>query len=404
MTMQAKTRALVALDTGANAELVQQALPVEGDIEIAGLVHGLDEAWRTLHETDVDLVLVACAGYSERALIFIEGAVRELPSRPVVAMCEGSPNGFVRRVFEMGADDLLRLPESAEDVVFALQKAVARKQGTASGASTGLAPLIGVLGPKGGTGKTLTAANLGVVLAKAGHRVAAVDLDLQFGDLGLSLGLQPERTIFDLAKSAGSIDAEKVAAYLIHHDSGLDVLLAPSRPDQAGSVIVEFLRELYGALRTSHDFVIVDTPPGFTPEVIATIDSSTDLVVVGMLDSLSLKNTKLGLETLELMGYNPGRIRVVLNRADSRVGITPDDVAAILGREPDVLVPSDRDVPRALNEAVPIVSAKPGSGVAKAFARLADVYSDRAKAAAVGDVMPNGAPSKARRGFFAKGA
>jgi pilus assembly protein CpaE len=404
MTMQAKPRALVALDTGTNAELVQRALPDDGDIEIAGLVDGLDEAWRTLHETDVDLVVVACTGYSERALIFIEGAVRELPSRPVVAMCEGSPNGFVRRVFEMGADDLLRLPESAEEVAFALQKAVARKLGTAPGAPTGLAPLICILGPKGGTGKTVTAANLGVSLAKAGHRVAAVDLDLQFGDLGLSLGLQPERTIFDLAKSAGSLDSEKVAAYLVHHDSGLKVLLAPSRPDQAAAIAVEFLRELYGALRTSHDFVIVDTPPGFTPEVIATIDSSTELVVVGMLDSLSLKNTKLGLETLELMGYNPGRIRVVLNRADSRVGITPGDVEAILGREPDVLVPSDRDVPRALNEAVPIVTAKSGSGVAKAFTRLADVYSDRAKAAAAGDPNANGASPKARRGFLAKGA
>jgi pilus assembly protein CpaE len=181
------------------------------------------------------------------------------------------------------------------------------------------------------------------------------------------------------------------------------VLLAPSRPDQAAAVTVEFLRELYGALRTSHDFVIVDTPPGFTPEVIATIDSSTDLVVVGMLDSLSLKNTKLGLETLELMGYNPGRIRVVLNRADSRVGITPDDVEAILGREPDVLVPSDRDVPRALNEAVPIVSAKSGSGVAKAFSRLADVYSDRKKASSNGEVRAEPASTRARRTFFARG-
>jgi pilus assembly protein CpaE len=205
-----------------------------------------------------------------------------------------------------------------------------------------------------------------------------------------------------LAKSAGSIDSEKVAAYLVHHESGLNVLLAPSRPDQAAAVTVEFLRELYGALRTAHDFVIVDTPPGFTPEVIATIDSSTDLVVVGMLDSLSLKNTKLGLETLELMGYNPARIRVVLNRADSRVGITADDVDAILGRQPDVLVPSDRDVPRALNEAVPIVNAKRGSGVAKAFVQLAEVYSERKKAADNGNGKREVPGPKARRGFLAK--
>jgi len=395
--MQTKVRAFVALDTGANLEFVQQALPVEGEIEVTDIVEGLDEAWRTLHETDVDLLIVACAGYSERALLFIDGAVRELPSRPVVAMCEGSPNGFVRRVFEMGADDLLRLPGTADEVGFALQKAVARRQGAATSNGPDLAPLICILGPKGGTGKTLVSANLGVSLAQQGHRVAAVDLDLQFGDLGLSLGLQPERTIFDLAKSAGSIDSEKVAAYLVRHESGLEVLLAPSRPDQAATVTVEFLREVYSALRVGHDFVIVDTPPGFTPEVIATIDNSTDLIIVGMLDSLSLKNTKLGLETLQLMGYNPARISIVLNRADSRVGITSEDVAAVLGRAPDLLLPSDREVPRALNEAVPIVTAKRGSGVARAFVRLAELHAARLPASANGAGDADGAASKPRR-------
>jgi pilus assembly protein CpaE len=121
--------------------------------------------------------------------------------------------------------------------------------------------------------------------------------------------------------------------------------------------------------------VIVDTPPGFTPEVIATIDASSEVCMVGMLDSLSLKNTKLGLETLDLMGYDTERISLVLNRADSRVGITSDDVSTIVGRGPDVSVPSDREIPRSINEGTPIVAAKQGSGAAKAFRSLADRYA-----------------------------
>jgi pilus assembly protein CpaE len=311
-------KTLVALDTGVSAANVQSALPVGGEIEVWGVVEGFDEAWRTLQETTTDLVVVACGGYSDRALYFIEGAVRETPTRPVVVLCDGSPNGFVRRVFEVGADDIITLPQSSEDVYFALQKAVARKQGAAVASGAALAPLICVLGPKGGTGKTLTTSNLGVALAQAGHRVAAVDLDLQFGDLGLALGLNPERTVFDLTKSGGSIDGEKLEAYLVEHESGLRLLLAPSRPDQASVITVELVREVYAGLRTTHDFVLVDTPPGFTPEVISSIDSSSDIVIVGMLDSLSLKNTKLGLETLDLMGYDPTRVKVVLNRSDSR--------------------------------------------------------------------------------------
>jgi len=93
-----------------------------------------------------------------------------------------------------------------------------------------------------------------------------------------------------------------------------------------------------------------------------------------MLDSLSLKNTKLGLETLAMMGYESDRTRLVLNRADSRVGITRDDVVSIVGRTPDIAVPSDRDIPRSINEGEPIVRAKTKSEAAKAFRSLASMY------------------------------
>src|ERR671932_2692580 len=103
---------------------------------------------------------------------------------------------------------------------------MARRNGATASGAAALGSLICVLGPKGGIGKTLTSANLGVALAAAGRKVAIVDLDLQFGDVGLSLGLTPQRTIFDLVKSAGSLDAEKVEAYLTRHECGAQVLMA----------------------------------------------------------------------------------------------------------------------------------------------------------------------------------
>ena len=102
-----------------------------------------------------------------------------------------------------------------------------------------------MLGPKGGSGKTLVSANLGVALAEAGQRVAIVDLDLQFGDVALCLGLAPERTFYDLALAGGTLDAQKLDAYLMTHSSGLRVLLAPTRPDQASAVSVELIRDVY---------------------------------------------------------------------------------------------------------------------------------------------------------------
>ena len=371
---------LVALDAGVDDARLRALLASAADIDVAGLVHGLERGWSAVREQASDAVILACPPGSDSALWFLRELVRAEKDRPVIVLSDGSPNGFVRHAFEAGADDVLVLdapgadPIVAQQLRFALEKAVARRTGAAQGAGTALGSLICVLGPKGGIGKTLTSANLGVALAAAGRKVAIVDLDLQFGDIGLSLGLAPERTLYDLIKSGGSLDVEKVEAYLTPHPSGARVLVAPVRPDQANAVTIEFLRELYPLLRAAHDFVVVDTPPGFSPEVIASIDSSTDVCLVGMLDSLSLKNTKLGLETLELMGYERHRIRVVLNRADTNVGVTVDDVAAIVGSPPDVAIPSHRDVVRSINEGMPIVLSRPRSDVAKAFRSLAAGY------------------------------
>jgi pilus assembly protein CpaE len=367
-------RTLIALDEGVDRELFQAALPAESDVHFVGIVDGLEDSWNALQETPTDLLVVACKGYSDRALFLIDGAVKQRPERPIVVLGQDAPDGFVRRVFESGADDIVILPNSPEEVRFAFEKAVARKQGAAVATGAALSPMICILGPKGGAGKTLVAANLAVSLANAGHKVAVVDLDLQFGDVGLALGLSPEKTIYELAKSGGSLDAEKLEGYLANHESGARVLMAPTRPDHAGAITTEFLREVYAALRVSHDYVIVDTPPGFTPEVIAATDSSSHICMVGVLDALSLKNTKLGLETLDLMGYDEDRITLVLNRADSRVGINADDVRTVMGRKPDVLLPSDRDIPRAVNEGVPIVLLKTRSEAAKAFRALADGF------------------------------
>jgi pilus assembly protein CpaE len=379
--MPAAFTALVTLDGAADADVVRSVLGETSGLELVGVLDGLEAGWSALGERATDVVILACAPDSEQALGFLREATRKYRDRPVVVLSAPSANGFVRHAVEAGAEDLVMLPArigadagvAAAQLQFAIDKAVARRRGGGRETTT-LGPLICVLGPKGGVGKTLTSGNLAVALASANNRVALVDLDLQFGDVGLSLGLSPERTMYDLIKSGGSMDAEKLDAYLMPHPSGVRVLMAPVRPDQAGAVTSEFLRELYPLLRATHDFVVVDTPPGFTPEVITSIDSSTDVCLVGMLDSLSLKNMKLGLETLSLMGYDGERIRVVLNRADTNVGVTPDDVQAILGRAADVLVPSHRDVVRSINEGAAIVLSRPRSDVARAFRVLAAPY------------------------------
>jgi pilus assembly protein CpaE len=367
-------RAVLVLEHGIDAAPIEQALPPGARVTKTDLPDAA-YLWASLMKAaaEADLVVFACSQQHDRVLEGIANLSRHLANRPpLVVLHTGSSNGFMERAFGAGADDLITLPQPPQELAFALEKAIARKRGAAAPVQEGV--MITVLGPKGGTGKTLTACNLAVALAQMGHSPVIVDLDLQFGDVGLALGLRPHRTIYDLAIAGSSLDVEKVEGFLTEHPSGAHALLAPVRPDQAAAITIPFLRAVFETLRARHDVVIVDTPPSFTPEVIAAIDSSTDICLVGMLDALSLKDTKIGLETLAQMGYEPPGVKLVLNRADTNVGISHGDVEQLLGRKPDVLVPSDRAVPRGITDGQAIVTADPRSGAAQAFVALAAGY------------------------------
>ncbi len=381
---RAGINAILAHDEAVPAELVADHISADSGVTLREVSSVLFPATDALRASDADVLLVGCDAGSEDALNLIEWWTGSRPGRPVVVVCAASAaasNGFVEEVFTAGADDLLVLDDSPElaeatsrQLVFALQKAVARKVSPIE-AIEASGKVICVLGPKGGIGKTITSCNLAIALALRNKRVALVDLDLQFGDVALSLGLTPDTTVYDLAVSGGELDSEKLDAFLMRHPTGLRVLAAPARPDQAQSVTAEFLADVYEVLRGTYEFVIVDTPPAFTPEVIATIDVSSSVCMVGMLDALSQKNTRLGLETLELMGYESDRVWIVLNRANTSVGINRTDVVSILGRAPDVLVPSHRDIARSVNEGAPVVISQKRSDAARAFEALAGMFS-----------------------------
>jgi pilus assembly protein CpaE len=398
-------KVLLVLEDGLDGGPIERALPPGTRIQPAVLPQPGDGQLPLLDVSDAELLLVGCSGDSERALELIESATRQAAARPpVVVLYLGSPNGFMERAFQAGADDLIALPQPHEQLAFALEKAMARRRGGTSATQAG--SMIAVLGPKGGTGKTLTSCNLAEALARAGRSTVVVDLDLQFGDVGLALGLRPEKTIYDLAVAGGSLDGEKIEGYLARHESGAAVLLAPLRPDQAAAVSPSFLRTLFELLRWRYDFVIVDTPPNFTPEVIASIDSASHICVVGMLDALSLKDTKIGLETLSQMGYDPMGVTLLLNRSDTNVGIAMSEVERLLGRKPDVLVPSDRAIPRAITEGRTIVAAAPRSGAARAFTGLAETFVEARNEPSLNGTQ-NGTPNgetRRRRGLLRKGA
>lgn len=398
-------QALVALDSEVDRSLIETLVARDPRVRV---IDYLELGGPVASGLGVgDALVVAVADYTADVREFVSMAIRQHPTRPVILVCPVDGNGHLGDVLSTGVEDIVALPaetgsridpELTRHLVFALEKALIRKRGGTQSKPQSTQNIICVLGLKGGSGKTLTSANLGVALAQEGARVALIDLDLQFGDLALAMGLRPERTIYDLVRSGGSLDAEKLEDFLVEHPSGARALLAPVRPDQAAVITVPFLAEVERLLADSYEFVVIDTPPSFGPEVIGAIDSSTDIVMVTMRDTLSLKNTRLGLETLERMDYDRSRVKVVFNRANTNVGIEREDVLAILGRDVDVLIPSHRDIARSVNQGTPIV-LDTSSEASRSFKSLAALYMDGVE---VSVAQPE--PQPARKPLFRLGA
>lgn len=233
--------------------------------------------------------------------------------------------------------------------------------------------LVTVFSAKGGCGKTTLATNLAAALADRGRReVCLVDLDLAFGDVAIALQLFPAHTIADAVPLADSLDASAVASLLTPHSPGLTTLVAPIEPGTAESIPASLVSTILDLLKQQFDFVIVDTPPAFDDHVLAAFDQSDMVALLATLDIPALKNLKLTLETLDLLNYPRERWRLVLNRADSKVGLALNEVEKTLKAPIAAQIPSSRDVPASINRGVPIVLDDPKHPVTLAIKSFAE--------------------------------
>jgi MinD-like ATPase involved in chromosome partitioning or flagellar assembly len=231
--------------------------------------------------------------------------------------------------------------------------------------------IVTVFAAKGGCGKTTLAINLGVALAMHAGRVCVVDLDLAFGDVAISVQLDPVRTVVDGLPMAGHLDVTGASSLLTGYQPGLDMLLAPVTPGDAEKIPPGLVSELFAVLRTMFDFIVVDTPAQFSEHVLTAMDVSSQLVLLTTPDVPALKNLRVTLDMLDLLSY-PRQIRsVVVNRADSKVGLSLEHVERVVRSPISAQIPSSRAVPLSINKGTPITLESPGHPVSQAVFRFA---------------------------------
>lgn len=256
---------------------------------------------------------------------------------------------------------------NASDV--AAQAAAGRE---APAAPADLGRVITVFSSKGGVGKSVVASNLAVSLAESTKEdVVLVDLNLESGDLPIMLGLDPSRSIYDATVNIDKLDVEGLERYTVHYREHLALLAAPPEPGYAEKVPADAVRRVLHMLRQRYRYVVVDGASSFTEQMLAAIDESDELVLVASMDLPTIKNLKLALGTLDALKLSSRPVKIVLNRADAKVGMSVRDVERSIRRKVDVLVPSSRDVTASLNRAEPLALSSPRSDVSAALAKLA---------------------------------
>jgi pilus assembly protein CpaE len=234
--------------------------------------------------------------------------------------------------------------------------------------------VIVVMSPKGGSGKTAVASNLAVALAhRFPGRVAAVDLDVQFGDLSTSLGLRPEHNLAELAASA-SVDATSIKLFLTPYDPGLFVLSGARTPVEADAVAHEHVGKVLPLLAQDFDYVVVDTPAGLDDRTLAALEQATDVLMLSSLDVTSIRSLRKAVDAMDKLGITKNR-HFVLNRADARVGINPADAAEAVGWPIEATIPDARQIPFSMNVGTPVVRLEPHSSVARQMTSLTELFA-----------------------------
>lgn len=375
--------------SGACAGLAEarDALASHRDIELVGTASEPSKAGSKLASTGAQVILHALQRPDTVPTEEI-AKIREHTSAPIILLVTRSTASLLDEAVHLGLNDVMLLPQLTDNLVFTVKKAHTIGSLSGSGAagqrrSGETSRVITLFSPKGGVGKTVLATNMAAIYAKRlKKRTLLIDLDLQFGDASIMLGADPRATILDLVMSHGDLDADKLAGFVTHHESGLHLLPAPLRPEDADLVTEDRLASVLAAAKQAYDIILLDTAPNFTSTVLTALDRTDELMVVASLEATSLKSVKVCLQTLEMLHYPLEKCHIVLNRADSKVGLKKDQVESALGKSIRYGIPSNKAVPTAINRGVPVVMTDPKADVTRAIRELCVSFSPEATAVA----------------------
>lgn len=313
--------------------------------------------------------------------------LRQIPitrKLPVLMLAAQNDTSAKVAAFQVGADDYLAKPFQPEEFLYRVKGLLAR-------ATTPAEQLVGwgnhgrliaVFGSKGGVGKTTVAVNLAIGLRRrTSKRVLLIDADFFFGNVDVHLNLTPNRTILDLLPYIKELDQELLDQIIMPHSSGIRALLNPPAPEEAEFISVEHLNHLIPFVTQYFDYVVVDCQPNYDDRMLNVLEQANDILLLVTPEIGPLKNTSHFLALAPKIGLDEEKIRLVLNRADSDVGIQSSEIARTLKHQIACSLNSGgRAVPLSANRGVPLLLSQPDHPFARQIMQLVDQLIAQQKA------------------------
>ncbi|WP_423182191.1 AAA family ATPase [Arthrobacter sp. NyZ413] len=345
------------------------------------------ELFGALSQEQLEVLILGPEVPVEDALRLATVLAVQLPELSVVLVSDPDP-AFVLQAMRSGIRDMISPSADLAQIRITLERAcqsfASRQRATEPqqpGAPRGL--VIGVFSPKGGVGKTTIATNIAVGLGKiAPMSVVIVDLDLQFGDVASGLYLNPEHTVTDAVTPSAAQDSLVLKAFLTVHPASIYALCAPKNPVEADEISPGQVGRLLEQLAEQFQYVVVDTAPGLPEIGLAALEQCTDAVWVTAMDVPSIRGLRSGLDILRRLNLLPETRHVVLNMADSKSGLSVQDVESTVGAPVDISIPRSKAVAFSTNRGIPVLQEAAKDPAVKGFKQLVERFNPAWRATA----------------------
>jgi len=396
MSPQDKIRVLLVDDITETRENLKRLLQFDAAIEVVGEARGGNEAIELAARLKPDVIVMDINMPDMDGIQATQGIRKKVPYCQVIILSVQNDLQYMRRAMMVGARDFLVKPPTIDELTIAVHRAgdLAREeqakynlnmQLAAAPGTTGFSPkaangkIIAIYSPKGGTGCTTIATNLGLALDTAINKVVMVDSSMQYGDIPVFLNEQVKNSVLDLTIHSNELDPEIIDEVVTRQEkTGLYLLAAPPRPELAEKVIGEEFGQLLNYMRNLYNYIIVDTTPYLSDPVQTVLDIADVILLVTTQDIPSIKNASTFLALADALGISRSRILFILNKFDRRVAILPDRIASNLKQDVVLSIPlDDRFISNSINRGVPLYLENKAHPFIRSMVTLADLVKQK---------------------------